>query len=698
MTSPRSSQLGSLVRSRLPADPVAVHWALMISADDALCAWVEAALSPRGWRVRRARGADRVLRQAHDGEFPLLILDLAHPDVGLGGPVQPCRSCGTHSPLVVAFGAGAGRPHPVPVPVDDTLPRPTPDDAAGMRLAEALLTRAAATAEAEVAQRLVEVLATEAPRRPAPGARPRASLPRSTPEVLRESESLYRHLFERNPQPMWVYDIETLRFLAVNEQAVERYGYSVEEFLSMTITGIRPPDELPRLEQNLRRTPSGASSRSGVWRHRTRDGRILFVEIFSHEILFGHRPARLVMAHDITERRQIEEALRESEQRYRALFDQSPLGVLQFDRHLRVVTCNPRLGAELGFSDPAGLVGFDLARIRDPRVLGTLRQALTGERASFEGPYHSLHARRHAWISLHVSPQYDADGKVQGGIAIVEDITARRRAEIRLAAQAQEMEELNARLQERTRDLEAAMQSRSRLYATLNHELRTPISAVVLYSDLLLDGAMGPLSEEQAEGVQHVQRSAQHLFELVQDVLDLARMEAGKLPVRIECISLAEMASDLVSTIRPLAAQRGSEMRLEVGEPTPALATDAKRVRQIVLNLLSNAVRFGAGRPIVVRCAALPGGGAELSVADQGCGVAPEDQPRVFEDFVQVGHHREGGSGLGLSISRRLADLLGGTLTLESELDRGSTFRLTLPATAPSAPGNPIRIAHDTTL
>jgi signal transduction histidine kinase len=220
---------------------------------------------------------------------------------------------------------------------------------------------------------------------------------------------------------------------------------------------------------------------------------------------------------------------------------------------------------------------------------------------------------------------------------------------------------------------------------------------MILYSDMLLSGTLGALTEEQADGVQHMQRSAQHLNELVQDVLDLARLEAGKLAMVVEPVQLIEVAHDLLDAVHPLAAHRGSEVRLEV-EPTPAILTDGRRVRQIVLNLLSNAVKFGRGRPIALRCAPLPDGGVEISVSDQGAGIAFEDQIRVFEDFVQVGGHRESGSGLGLSISRRLAELLGGRLTLHSELGRGSTFRLVLPAAAPSTPDNLIRYAIDATV
>jgi signal transduction histidine kinase len=139
--------------------------------------------------------------------------------------------------------------------------------------------------------------------------------------------------------------------------------------------------------------------------------------------------------------------------------------------------------------------------------------------------------------------------------------------------------------------------------------------------------------------------------------------------------------------LRALAEHRGSVIEMDLAEPEPRVATDARRVRQILLNLLSNALKFGGGRPVVLRCTSVPEGGAKIAITDRGRGIAPEDRERIFEDFVQVGDHRELGSGLGLSISQRLATLLGGTLEVESEPEKGSTFWLTLPPAPPQPTG-----------
>jgi PAS domain S-box-containing protein len=505
-----------------------------------------------------------------------------------------------------------------------------------------------------------------------------------------QSEELYRQLFEHNPQPMWVYEMESLRFLAVNRAAVEKYGYTADEFHQMTIKDIRPAEDMPKLLEEVAAKGTAAFDRTGLWRHRTRDGRLLWVEIFSHFLLYAGRPARLVLAHDVSERRAMEEALRESEQRYRALFDQSPLGVLHFDCELRVLAANRPLARAVGMSSPDEMKGFDLTRIRDTRVLPAFRQALAGERSLYEGPYHATHRDVHVWIAVHVSPIIDGSGTVQGGIAVIEEITRRKEAETRLAQQARALEQANTTLRQRTKQLETALGARNRLYAAMNHELRTPITAIMLYNDLLLSGATGPLSPAQQESVQHAQRAAQHLFELIQDVLDLARIEAGRIDIIAETVSIRELVQDLLDTFKPLVERCGSHIQLELPEPNHQVVTDAKRLRQIVLNLLSNALKFGEGRPIALRCTDIPGGGVEIAISDQGAGISAENLESIFEDFVQVGTPSEAGSGLGLSISRRLAELLGGSLHVESEPGRGSTFFLRLPSLPPGDPSRHI--------
>jgi PAS domain S-box-containing protein len=274
---------------------------------------------------------------------------------------------------------------------------------------------------------------------------------------------------------------------------------------------------------------------------------------------------------------------------------------------------------------------------------------------------------------------------------IVRDISERIRQEEELKRQATILEQTTAELQmaneelsSRQQDLERAMTARSRFYASMSHELRTPINAVLGYSTLLLENIYGPLNEKQAEGIQRTARAAKHLLELVNDVLDLSKIEAGKIDLRLQPVAFPSLIEELFVTVRPLADKYGTKLSLEsdIGSGI-TIVSDPRRVRQILLNLLSNAIKFGGSKPIRVKVAREKDDGVSIAVIDQGEGIPAEDQERIFQEFVQLGKTQlQEGTGLGLPISRRLAELLHGALGLESTPGKGSTFTLTLPATA----------------
>src|SRR5215212_7285799 len=242
--------------------------------------------------------------------------------------------------------------------------------------------------------------------------------------------------------------------------------------------------------------------------------------------------------------------------------------------------------------------------------------------------------------------------------------------------------DLNKPLQERQQELEQAMGVRNRFYASMSHELRTPINAVIGYSTLMIDNIYGPLNDKQREGLQRTLKAARHLLELVNDVLDLSKIEAGKIDLAIQPVNVSTLIEDLFITVRPLADEYGSQLSFDAPPEPLTVTTDPRRVRQILLNLLSNAIKFGKKQPINVKCARTEAGGVSISVIDKGEGISEEDRARVFEEFVQVSPTQQPGTGLGLPISRRLASLLDGSLDMESILGEGSTFRLKLPREA----------------
>jgi signal transduction histidine kinase len=258
----------------------------------------------------------------------------------------------------------------------------------------------------------------------------------------------------------------------------------------------------------------------------------------------------------------------------------------------------------------------------------------------------------------------------------LEHRTSLLEAEARSAAK---LSQMNDELHRRQVALEQAMGARNRFYASMSHELRTPINAVIGYSTLMLDGIYGPLNAKQKEGLQRTLKAARHLLELVNDVLDLSKIEAGKIELSIQPVMFPALIEDLFVTVRPLADEYGSTLSLEMQSDSFNIVSDPRRVRQILINLLSNAIKFGEGKPILVRCKQTDAGGVEVEVIDHGVGISQDDIPRIFEEFVQVSESKQPGTGLGLPISRRLAQLLDGSLTVCSTPGQGSTFRLNLP-------------------
>ena len=272
-----------------------------------------------------------------------------------------------------------------------------------------------------------------------------------------------------------------------------------------------------------------------------------------------------------------------------------------------------------------------------------------------------------------------------------------RRQGLRLADRSAELERLSS-------ELLRANRVKSEFLANVSHELRTPLNAIVGFVELLRDGVYGELNLRQAGPVERIASSASHLRQLVDQILDLAKMAAGRLDVQWEMIDLRSFVLDLTGEIEALRAERGLAVSISVGASLPRIRTDPMHLRQIILNLLSNALKFTATGGIAVRARfiemtiegippepvtvskGVPQSGTwiALDVADTGVGIARNDQERIFEEFEQVNagprtDSMRRGTGLGLPISRKLARLLGGELTVMSELGKGSTFTVWIP-------------------
>jgi signal transduction histidine kinase len=269
--------------------------------------------------------------------------------------------------------------------------------------------------------------------------------------------------------------------------------------------------------------------------------------------------------------------------------------------------------------------------------------------------------------------------------------------------QARSLVERSKELERLSSELLRVNRMKSEFLANVSHELRTPLNAIVGFVDLLREGVYGELAPRQVKPVERIEASANHLRHLVDQVLDLAKMAAGRLEIHTETIDLRPFVLDVASEIESLVSEKGLSLSLVMGAALPRIRTDPTHLRQILVNLLGNAVKYTNEGGIVIRTRlvdSLPDSGPApgqtdrgsypttpwigIQVIDTGIGIDLADQSRIFEEFEQVdagprGNSAERGTGLGLAISRRLAALIGGMVELESELGKGSTFTLWLP-------------------
>jgi signal transduction histidine kinase len=276
--------------------------------------------------------------------------------------------------------------------------------------------------------------------------------------------------------------------------------------------------------------------------------------------------------------------------------------------------------------------------------------------------------------------------------------------------QARSLVERSKELERLSSELLRVNRMKSEFLANVSHELRTPLNAIVGFVDLLREGVYGELAPRQVKPVERIEASANHLRHLVDQILDLAKMAAGRLEIHTEAIDLRPFVLDVASEIESLVSEKGLSLSLVMGAALPRIRTDPTHLRQILVNLLGNAVKYTNEGGIVIRTRlvdTLPDSGPlsdrpsyptnpwiGIQVIDTGIGIQPADQSRIFEEFEQIdagprGHSAERGTGLGLSISRRLAALIGGMVELESEPGRGSTFTLWLPVDPMDLPAAP---------
>jgi len=526
---------------------------------------------------------------------------------------------------------------------------------------------------------------------------PAAALPAGAAMAEAEGQR-YRQLFECNPTPMWVYDLQTLQFLDVNEVACQKYGYTRDEFLSMTLRDIRPPEDVSAVEQSVLLTPAQVFN-SGVWRHRLKDGRLIYVEITSHETHYRGRPARFVAPLDVTRRVLAEAALREREAGLRRAQVLAKLAHV-VARADGVYESWSETLPQLAGCEPAAMPRThsdwleQLVHPDDRAAFSEAHEHAIESGAKVESEYRLV---RPDGGVVHLSQVIEPLDKGESvaerrWFKTLQDVTGQRAAEAAIRAlnedlesrvllRTRQLEESNRGLMLATSAAEAANRAKSEFMSRMSHELRTPLNAIIGFAQLLSQPNHGFAVERQATFLEHILQGGQHLLKLIGELLNLASIEAGKVELEMQALSLPELMAECEVLIAPQAQAHGVTMRFESASAAPiGVIADRTRLKQVMLNLLSNAVKYN--RPegqVSVTVSALGAERVRIAVRDTGDGLTPQQVARLFEAFNRLGRAKTGpnaieGTGLGLVVTKHLVELMGGRIGVDSAPGAGSCF------------------------
>lgn len=520
-------------------------------------------------------------------------------------------------------------------------------------------------------------------------------------QSLHASEIRYRRLFEAARDGILILDHETGMIMDVNPFLVKMLGYSREQFLGKPIWGIGFFKDIAANKSNFAELQQKEFIQYENMPLETAHGRLINVEFLSHVYQVGDNKVIQCNIRDITERKQAEDTLRTLSSRHQAILAAVPDIVMETDINKVYLWANQAgyeffgddlLGKEASFYFEGEQNTYDKVR---PLFNGSENNTIYVEswQRRKDGKKRLL-----AWWSRVLK---DAQGNVTGALSTARDITERRRAE-----EEQQKAEIAAIA------AKAANKAKSDFLANMSHELRTPLNSVIGFSEILHDEMFGTLNEKQKEYINDILISSRHLLSLINDILDLSKVESGKMELELDRFPLKSIIDTSLTMLKEKAMKHRIKLSCDIEpEANIEIEADERKIKQIMFNLLSNAVKFtpdgGSVRVSARKGIRDQGSGIggenlkpipqppapdrdfiEISVTDTGIGIKPEDMPKLFKEFSQLETtctKKFEGTGLGLALSKRLIELHGGTIWVESEFGRGSEFRFVLPTAQPDS-------------
>jgi PAS domain S-box-containing protein len=517
--------------------------------------------------------------------------------------------------------------------------------------------------------------------------------------ALKVSETRYRRLFETAQDGILIL-AESGVITDVNPYLLEMLGYSKTQLLGRDLCDIGFVADSDLCQETFRSLQESGYARYNGLPLRTRSGKRLEVEFVSNVYEAGGENVIQCNIRDITEQKLAEakihqlnanleervaertaelatsnKALGRERNLLHTLMDNIPDSIYFKDTASRFTVINRAQAQILGAQHPEEALGktdFDYFDSQLAQEAFADEQAILKSGNPVIGKVEEIKRPDgpSIWVSTTKMQIRDVHGNILGTFGVSRDVTKSKHFE--------------QALQEKNIELERALLSKDRFLASMSHELRTPLNAVIGFTGTLLMKLPGPLTDEQSKQLQTIRSSAKHLLSLLNDLLDLAKIGSGKITLSVEPVVFQSVADEVCTALRPVAEQKGLELKATVPEGQLVINTDRRALRQILFNLINNAIKFterGEVRIVLDRHNDNGSSWTEFSVHDTGIGIRPEDQPRLFEAFSQLEGNlrRSEGAGLGLQLSRKLAELLGGKISFKSEYGKGSTFTLFLP-------------------
>ncbi len=525
-------------------------------------------------------------------------------------------------------------------------------------------------------------------------------------EILRQSEEFSSTLLKNAPYPLLVLNTDT-SIKYVNPALEKLSGFSLPEVISMKAPHPWWTEETwDKTNRGFREAlKKGTTGREELFKKK--NGERFWVNINATPVIVdGEYKYHIANWVDVTERKRIEEQLKESRDYLEKQNDAIPDMVFNVKLPERTIQyVNRSVEGILGYK-PEECIGQSVEFLYPSREIyvdvGRRIQKGIEQGKSVVISEHSMRRKDGSlfFFEARVTFLWEAD-KIVAAISVVRDITERRRMEQELREKSRLLEIKNRELQmqsrelmmqeqvlvEKTRELEVASKAKSEFLAHMSHELRTPLNVVIGFSELMLDGAVGSLDEEHKQCLNDILGSGQHLLSLINDILDLSKIEAGKMELKMRNITLQNILETLKNEMTAIISRRKQNLELVIEEELPPVRADRGKIRQVLINLLSNSTKFtpdgGHLRVEVFK----NNGWCQVSVIDDGIGIKKKDQRTIFEPFSQLDGlllSESGGTGLGLAIAKQIIEKHGGRIWVKSEYGKGSQFHFTLPLAIPS--------------